>query len=260
MAGRRVRTVKLTLAYDGTDFVGWQRQAEGVSVQGLVESALAPLDGRPVPVAGAGRTDAGVHAIGQVASFVLDHPLGLDSLVRAVNARLPRTVRALSAREMPGGFHARFSARSKLYRYRLLASPIADPLAHRFAWHVPERLDVAAMIDTFRRVEGRHDFAAFQAAGSDVRDTVRTMGAARVVVRSVEPDGGESTPGCTITFELAADGFLRHMVRNIVGTVVEVGRGRRAPASMDELLAGGARADRGPTAPPQGLCLVRVAY
>lgn len=255
-----MRTIKLTLAYDGTDLVGWQRQRTGVSVQGLLEASLAPLDGRPVTAAGAGRTDAGVHALGQVASFVLDHPLPVDSLVRAVNARLPDAVRALSAEEAPDGFHARFSARAKTYRYRLLATPIADPLLARYAWHVSDRLDLAAMIDAFRRVEGRHDFAAFQASGSDRRDTTRTVSRARV---TLDPPDWRTDPArhaMVVVFELTGDGFLRHMVRNVIGTVVEVGQRRRTAASVDTLLAGAPRGEAGPTAPPQGLCLVGVTY
>lgn len=255
-----MRTIKLTIAYDGTDFVGWQRQAEGPSIQGLLEAALAPLDERPVAVAGAGRTDAGVHARGQVASFLLEHAIPLDSLVRAINARLPPTVRALSAEHAPDGFHARFSARRKTYRYELLAAPVADPFRQRYAWHVPDRLDVAAMVDAFRRVEGRHDFSAFQVSGSGVRDTVRTMHVARVTVGPAAWCHGPAGSALVLGFELTGDGFLRYMVRSIVGTVVEVGRGRRQPASIDDLLEGAPRGEAGPTAPPQGLCLMQVTY
>lgn len=255
-----MRIIKLTLAYDGTDFVGWQRQADGLSVQGVVEAALAPLDERPVAVAGAGRTDAGVHARGQVASFGLEHAISPSSLVRAINARVPPTVRALSAEHAPEDFHARFSARQKTYRYALLASPIADPFTQRYAWHVADRLDVAAMVDAFRRVEGCHDFSAFQVAGSDVRDTIRTVSAARATVRSLDWCGTQAGRAFVLAFDLTGDGFLRHMVRSIIGTVVEVGRGRREPASIDGLLEGAPRSEAGPTAPPQGLCLLRVTY
>ena len=254
--GADVRTIKLTLAYDGTAYVGWQRQATGVSVQGLLESALAPFEGGPVPVVGAGRTDAGVHALGQVASFPLLHAIGPDALVRALNARLPADVRALGGEDAPPGFHARRDARHKTYRYRLLNGPVAGPLEARFAWHVPEPLDIAALVDALRRVEGTHDFAAFQASGSSARTSVRrVLRATASLAPAADPGGGE-----VVTIELTADGFLRHMVRNIVGTVVEVGRGRRAPACMEVVLAGRDRSAAGATAPPQGLCLVRVAY
>lgn len=255
-----MRTIKLTLAYDGTDFVGWQRQAEGVSVQGLVEAALAPIDGRPVSVIGAGRTDAGVHAEGQVASFALEHPLPVDSLVRALNARLPEAIRILAAEEMPPGFHARYSARSKTYRYRIFSAPIADPFTRRFAWHVTDPLDVASMIDAFRRVEGRHDFSAFQASGSEVGDTVRTVTRAAATIHTVEWLRGRIDPAVVVTLELSGDGFLRHMVRGLVGTVLEVAKGRRSPTDVDALLAGAPRGAAGPTAPAHGLCLVRIAY
>jgi tRNA pseudouridine38-40 synthase len=173
-------TFKLTLAYDGTDFVGWQRQASGVSIQGLVEDALRELDGRAVTVSGAGRTDAGVHALGQVASFSLDRAIESDALARAVNARLPKTVRVVSAIEAPPSFHARFTAYAKTYRYRIWNGPVMSPFEHRYAWHVVGPLDVSAMSAAAGRVEGRHDFASFQATGSATTTTERTIVASRI--------------------------------------------------------------------------------
>src|SRR5262245_59840270 len=158
---------KITIAYDGTDFIGWQRQAEGVSVQGLLEDALRELDGRDVAVMGAGRTDAGVHALGEVASFELTRTVSTDVIVGAVNARLPPEVRVVSANEMPAGFHARFDAEAKTYRYRIWNSPVLSPFERRYAWHLIDPLDVAAMDAAARALEGRHDFAAFQGSGSD---------------------------------------------------------------------------------------------
>ena len=159
-----MRQFRLTLAYDGADLVGWQRQPSGTSVQALVEDVLATLDGQPVTIAGAGRTDAGVHALGQVASFSLARDIAPETLVRALNFHLPPSVRALEAAEVPPQFHARFSARSKTYRYQIWTGPVHPPMIRSFSWHVPGPLDVEAMDSAARRLEGLHDFAAFQSA------------------------------------------------------------------------------------------------
>jgi tRNA pseudouridine38-40 synthase len=260
-----LRTFKIALSYDGTGFVGWQRQAEGTSIQGLIEDALRELDGRGVAVIGAGRTDAGVHALGQVASFSLDRAIDPAALLRAMNARLPPSVRVWSAQHMPDGFHARFGARAKTYRYRIYNGPLMTPFDRPYAWNVGSVLQVDAMADAARRLEGRHDFAAFQAAGSDVLTTERTVVSSRVMADAERPaDAGTEwrvlPGGRLIVYEITADGFLRHMVRTIVGTLVEIGRGRRAAESIDSLLQGRDRTLSGATAPAQGLFLVRVEY
>ena len=270
-------TFKITLAYDGAGFVGWQRQASGMSIQKLIEDALADLDGRDVAVAGAGRTDAGVHALGQVAGFSLERAIAPDTLARALNARLPETVRVVAAEEVPPRFHARFDARWKTYRYRLWHGRTSNPFERQYAWHVSGALDVAAMAAAARLVEGRHDFAGFQGAGSDPNTTEREVFSSRIV-RSRKlstTEGTEVTEAQTglflrvprvlcggelIQYEIAGDGFLRHMVRNIVGTLVEIGRGRRSVESIGEVLASRDRARAGPTAPAEGLFLVHVAY
>ncbi len=252
-----MRVIKLTVAYDGTAYVGWQRQPNGRSIQALVEDALAPIEGGPVTVAGAGRTDAGVHALGQVASVELAATLEPATLARALNATLPADVRVLEAAEAPPGFHARFSAAGKTYRYQIRQARVVSPFEHRFVWHHPRALDVDAMARAADALVGRHDFAAFQAAGSDVATTVRTVTAARVEAR---PAGAPPDAGVLLVVEIAADGFLRHMVRTIVGTLVEVGDGRRAPDAMAALVEAGDRSLAGPTAPARGLTLVRVEY
>jgi tRNA pseudouridine38-40 synthase len=245
-----MRNLKLTLAYDGTRFVGWQRQAEGDSVQGLLEESLARFEGAHVTVHGAGRTDAGVHALGQVASVQVTFDHDVATLTRALNAQLPTDIRVLSIDEVPADFHARFSARSKTYRYQLRYGTIADPFERAFVWHLPERLDVSAMTSAAAVLVGTHDFGAFQSAGSDTgRGTIRTV--SRSDLRELNGQ---------LTYEITGDGFLRHMVRAIVGTLVEVGRGFRNPETITSLLAGGGRGDAGATAPPQGLFLVRVDY
>ncbi len=244
-----IRTLKLTLAYDGTRFVGWQRQAAGESIQGVLEEALARFEGAPVTVHGAGRTDAGVHALGQVASVRVTSSHDVETLTRALNAQLPHDLRVLEVVEAHPEFHARFSARAKTYRYQIRSGRVASPFDCAYVWHLPERLDAAAMGTAAQALVGRHDFAAFQSVGTGVPDSVRTI--ARSELRS---------EGDLLVYEVTGDGFLRHMVRAIVGTLVEVGRGWRPPENMAALLQGGTRAQAGATAPPHGLFLVRVDY
>jgi tRNA pseudouridine38-40 synthase len=263
-----VRTITLLLAYDGTDFIGWQRQASGSSVQGAIEDALSRIEGSPVAVAGAGRTDAGVHAAGQVASAEVTNALDAPTLRRALNSMLPRAIRVLHVEEREAGFHARFSARSKSYEYRIVSGPVMNPFCGRYAWHVPFPLDDARMRDAARLLEGTHDFAAFRSAGTDVQTTVRRVLASTVECSSVSaPDlSPRWTPrvavpdGVLITYRVTGTGFLRHMVRAIVGTLVEIGAGRVPVAHIPALLEGRRRDAAGPTAPAIGLCLVGVDY
>jgi tRNA pseudouridine38-40 synthase len=243
-------TFKIVVAYDGTGFVGWQRQASGVTVQALIEDALQPLEDRPVTVHGAGRTDAGVHAVGQVASFTLTRDIDAGSVVRALNFRLPPDVRVLSAAEAPPAFHARFDARAKTYRYRIWTGDVVSPFERRYVWHVPGPLDVAAMASAAELFEGRHDFAAFQAAENNASSTERTLQFSRLV----------SAPPPQIVYEVSGDGFLRHMVRTMVGSLVEVGRGRRRPEWIRDVVGSRDRREAGPTAPAAGLFLMGVHY
>ena len=261
-----MRTLKLTLAYEGTEFVGWQRQAEGTSVQGALEDALARLAGAPVAVAGAGRTDAGVHAAGQVASAVVDFRHDPETIFRALNAMLPDAIRVLEVRDAPPDFHARFSARSKTYHYRFTNGPVASPFERRWAWHVPWSLDVAAMQAAAALLVGEHDFAAFQSVGTDVRSTVRRLHVSRLADEAIDEPPGTSRhpdPPCgarRLLYEVRGTGFLRHMVRAIAGTLVEVGSGRLDAAGVAALVARGDRRHVGPTAPAWGLCLAAVHY
>jgi tRNA pseudouridine38-40 synthase len=256
-----MRVLKFTLAYDGTRFVGWQRQPRvegaGESIQGLLEEALARFEGAPVTVHGAGRTDAGVHALGQIASATVAFTHPAATLRRALNAQLPDAIRVLDVCEAAPDFHARFRARSKTYRYQICAGSIGDPFTRAFVWQLAESLDLSAMRASAAALVGKHDFAAFQSVGSDVTSTVRTI--VRCDVRefaSPSPLSGAQL----LVYEVTADGFLRHMVRTIVGTLVDVGRGWRAPESMARLIEGGTRAQAGATAPPHGLFLVCVDY
>ena len=266
-------TFKITLAYDGTDFVGWQRQASGSSIQGLVEDALRDLDQREVPVTGAGRTDAGVHALGQVASCSLHRAIDADALVGALNARLPITVRVRTAEPVAPTFHARYGALAKTYRYRIWNADVMNPFERAYAWHVAGPLDRSAMADAAGRIEGRHDFAAFQAAGGSTKTSEREVFSSRIAEKRSTTEDTEdagkrenlpvlSVPrrGELIVYEIRGNGFLRYMVRNIVGSLVEIGRGRRPVNWLTDVLANRDRTQAGPTAPPQGLVLVAVEY
>jgi len=260
--GARATVIKLVIAYDGADFAGWQRQAGQRTVQGELEAVLAPIEGAPVVVAAAGRTDAGVHAAAQVATVVLTAAITPERLVRACNATLPTDVRLLSAEAMPDRFHARIHARGKTYRYFIWQAPSGQPLVRRVAWHVPQRLSLAAMEEAAAMFVGEHDFAAFQAQGSAVRSTVR-----RVWTSVVRPEPG--LPGWCLApdersrllvFEVSGSGFLRHQVRAMAGTLVAVGQGRLSPSVVTRALQAGTRATAGPTAPAHGLHLWQVHY
>ena len=244
-----MRTLKLTIQYDGTDYVGWQRQPNGVSIQELVERAIEPIEGRPVTIVGAGRTDAGVHALGQVASVQLQSAIDAATLVRALNATLPEDVRVASAEEAAPDFNARFSAIGKAYAYRIWRGAFLPPFERRYVWHVPPPLDVERMREAARPLTGRHDFSAFRAAGSDAATSERT-------IRDLRLD----TEDERMTLTIAGDGFLRYMVRAITGTLVEVGQGRRPVESVAAALASRDRAQAGPTAPAKGLVLMKVDY
>ena len=248
----RARNLKLILQYDGTNYVGWQRQSSGTSIQGLLEDALAPIAGGHVTVHGAGRTDAGVHALAQVASVALGGALDPMTLARALNAVLPADVRVLSVEEVAPDFHARFSALGKVYEYRIVNAPIVSPFLSRYAWHITQPLDLEAMRCASIGLVGTHDFAAFQGAGSVVSSTDRT-------IRRLEwaDRGGYDLP---LVMRIEGDGFLRHMVRNIVGTLVEVGIGRWSASQVKAILVSRDRSQAGPTAPAHGLFLVRVDY
>lgn len=248
-----MRTLRLTCAYDGTDYAGFQRQANGRSIQELLEAALSFVLNRPICVAGAGRTDAGVHATGQVASFVTDSPLCLTSLLRGVNSRLPDEIRVIEIAEAPEGFHARFSAVGKCYEYTIIASPINDVFLRRYSWHIPTELDMESMASACSYLVGRRDFAAMQAAGSPRRNTVRTL--SQLAMESTDLLGGKK-----IVVTATADGFLYRMVRNIVGVLVEVGRGRIDAGRVEAILASGDRSCAPATAPARGLVLKQVHY
>jgi tRNA pseudouridine38-40 synthase len=240
---------KMTVEYDGTDFAGWQRQANGPSIQAAIEDGLAEMVGVPTPIRGAGRTDAGVHALGQVAHFDAEARIPPHGYQRGLNAILPRSIAVLSVEPAAPDFDARFSARGKLYRYSIWTAPARSPTRDRYVWHLRRALDVARMLEAANALVGRHDFNAFRAADCQRRTTVRTL-SRLAVVRS----------GDLVTIEVEADAFLKNMVRILVGTLCECGWGKRTPADIQRILDGRDRRQAGVTAPPQGLALVRVDY
>jgi tRNA pseudouridine38-40 synthase len=256
-----VRTLKLIVEYDGAGFCGWQRQrgsaAEGApSVQATLERAVAEIAGETVPVIGAGRTDAGVHALGQVASLVTSSRIPASRFPAALNAHLPPDVRVVLAEDMPDGFHARHDAVARTYRYEILNRPGPPALLRRLIHHVPEPLDVAAMRTAATAFAGRHDFVAYRGVGSATPTTICAVG-----VMAVEAgEGGETFPPPRVRIVITADRFLRHMVRVIAGTLIRVGLGRLTPEAPGEFLGDGDNRRTGPTAPAHGLYLVRVDY
>lgn len=244
------RNIRLLLEYDGTGYHGWQRQADAVTIQQTLEEALERLTGEAAALIGSGRTDAGVHARGQVANFRTGSAIPLTAFHQGLNSLLPRDIAVLAATEAEPAFHARKSARSKTYEYRILNRGNRSPLHRNYAWWIAPRLEVAAMAQAAAILPGEHDFTAFRASGSDNLNPVRRVLAA----------GWQEGPGDWLSFTITATGFLRGMVRSLVGTMVEVGRGKAPPTILKELLTSGARHLAGPTAPPQGLYLVEVFY
>jgi len=252
------RTLKLTIQYDGTNYVGWQRQAQGISIQGLLEEALYPFEGEPLTVHGAGRTDAGVHALGQVASVRTRTGHSCTALQRALNSVLPVDVRVVAVEDAAADFHARFNAVSKTYEYRIVQAPFVSPFDQRYVWHVPGRLDLEAMRRGAQVLLGRHDFAAFQSVGGDVHTSERTILFIDVVERAAGLSAAIASRALVI--RVTGDGFLRHMVRTIAGTLADVGLGRWQPEKVTEILASRDRARAGRAAPAAGLFLVEVNY
>lgn len=244
-----MRNIKLTLSYDGTDFHGWQRQPGLRTVQEVLEAAIESLTQARPTVTASGRTDAGVHALGQVVHFLTPSRHPTEIFVRALNALLPRDVRVLDAREMPQAFHATLDARTKRYQYLIDNGPIANPFQLRYSWHVPRPLEVEAMNRAAAVLLGRHDFRSFETEWPNRTSSVRTI-VDVLVVRAED----------LVRLEVEADGFLYNMVRAITGTLVLVGTGKRPESWVGDVLRAENRVEAGPTAPPQGLYLEQVRY
>jgi tRNA pseudouridine38-40 synthase len=254
-----VRHIRLVVEYDGSALCGWQRQDNGPTVQGHLEAALAQLLQQAVVCTGASRTDAGVHARGQVASFRTDRAIPLHGIRRGLNSLLPDTIVVSDAREAPDDFHPRFSATGKHYRYTILVRPARSPRWRERAWHVPEALDLDAMRAAAAVLVGEHDFSAFRAAGCTAKTTTRRIDA---IDLSIAPElaGSDADPGQLLTIDVRGNAFLRMMVRIVVGTLVEVGTGRWTAPQVAEILAAKDRTRAGKTAPAHGLELVSVRY
>jgi tRNA pseudouridine38-40 synthase len=257
MAHGGMRNLRLLIAYDGTGFHGWQRQPNAPTLQGLLEETIGKIIAEPVSVQGAGRTDAGVHASGQVANFLTACRIPCRNLQKALNDALPPTVRIRRVDEVAKDFHARYAARAKTYRYRICQQEVCPPFFWRFVFHYPYPLDDLRMAQAARLLEGEHDFTSFAASGGGDEEEEKPRSSVRNVLQS---QIFRRRKPRMIVYQVTGSGFLHHMVRNLVGTLVEVGRGRRAPEDILRILQGRARSLAGPTAPAQGLCLVKVEY
>ena len=245
-----MRNIRLDLEYDGTAYHGWQVQPDVSTIQQELEDTLCQILGKRVRVVGAGRTDAGVHALGQVGHFPTESGLEVGALFRGMNSLLPEDIVVRAVREAPPDFHARKSALMKRYEYWILNDPTPSAFHYRFFWHVRVALDQLKMQRAAQRLVGEYDFASFQATGSNVRNTVRTIYSTKVT----------SSEKYLWAITIEANGFLRHMVRNIVGTVVEVGRGKLTVEGFSKVIAARDRTKAGMTAPAHGLCLLEVRY
>lgn len=274
-----MRNIRMTIQYDGTAYSGFQSQANARTVQDELESALAKITKAPVRVVGAGRTDAGVHALGQVVSFKTEARMPADRFAYAANSLLPPDIRVVASEEVGMDFHARFSAKSKVYRYTIFVSRFPSAILRNYAWHIPQSLDTAAMERAAQALLGTHDFTSFSAAGAEARTRIRTVHGIcwdRAAVADAwlpfgpSPDAyagsaaarafGLSGSGELIHFFIEADGFLYNMVRIIVGTLVEVGKGKLGPEDVPRILQARDRTVAPATAPPMGLYLYDVRY
>jgi tRNA pseudouridine38-40 synthase len=247
-----MRRLRFEIAYDGTDFHGWQVQPGLPTVQGVLEEVIGSIEGRPVQVAASGRTDAGVHALAQVAAVTIENPIPPDNFRRAVNRLLPPTIRVSRVREVAAEFHPRFDARRKSYEYRIFREEICPPFTYRFVYHHPYPLDERAMIQAAPLFEGEHDFSAFAAA--DEKDALETS-KIRVIFGSKLCRNEE-----TLIYRVSGSGFLKHMVRNMVGVLLEIGKGNLSAKDVAARFEPGCGIRPGPTAPAWGLFLMAVYY
>lgn len=244
-----MRNVKIVCEYDGTAYHGWQRQPNGLSIQEVLEETIGIITQEHARLTASGRTDAGVHALNQVANFRTGSTIPCGNLQKGINSLLPGDIVIKDLRDADDSFHARYSAKSKIYIYRIFNNPVRSPLRRNWCWHIRFPLDVKAMSEAAAFLEGTHDFSSFCAAGGDAEDHARTVTAA-----SIEREGSD------ISFSIEASGFLRYMVRNIMGLLVDVGRGIITPSEFKVIMEAMDRTRAGITAPPQGLFLKKVRY
>lgn len=244
-----MHNIKLTIAYDGTNYHGFQRQNNALTIQEVIEEKLSPIMGHQIKLTIAARTDSGVHAHGQVVNFYTTGTIPADRIPRAAMSLLPADIVILKGEEVPKIFHARFHAQKKLYTYRILNAPVLDPFERKYAWHQYGKLDIDAMGEGLELFKGTHDFSAFRATGGAQVNPVRT-----ILETTLEPKND------IIEISFLGTGFLYHQVRNMVGTLVEIGHKRRNPENISDLLQNKERSKAGPTAPALGLHLKEIWY
>ena len=252
----KARNICLIIAYDGGDYQGWQRQAAAPTIQGEIEERLAIITTASVTLHGAGRTDAGVHALAMTANFHTNSSLSCLQLQKALNSMLPPAIRIAGVQEMASGFHARFSCRGKCYCYYLNTAPVQPPFLRRYALHVPVALDEERMQSCLDILTGSHDFSSFENSGSRDKEKGHGRGAIRTLLAATLTRCGKDM----LAIELTGDGFLRNMVRNIVGTLIQAGEKKISVADFAAILAAADRRRAGPAAPPHGLFLKKVLY
>jgi tRNA pseudouridine38-40 synthase len=245
-----MRNIKLLIEYDGTNYQGWQVQPKGPTIQGILEKKLGLLTGEPIQLFGSGRTDSGVHALGQVAHFKTQSQMDIHTIQRALNSLLPHDIAIQRVEEVDEGFHARKHSKSKIYEYRILNRNLRSVFHRGYVWYIPQKLNLAEMKKATQSLVGEHDFSAFRTVGTPTRTTVRR------VIRAEWKRGRDGL----IRFEIEGNGFLKQMVRSIIGTLVEIGKGRMKAAEIRKILNSKDRKEAGPTAPAQGLFLKEVKY
>ena len=245
-----MKNYKLTIEYDGTAYHGWQIQAKDVTIQETIETALSTMTREKIRLSGSGRTDAGVHALGQTANFKTASNISADAFFAGLNSLLPDDIVITACEVVDDDFHARFNARHKTYQYRIYNRPVPIAVGRRYAWHIRKKLDISAMRQAAGHIIGTHDFKSFEGTGSPRDHTIRTVMSAGIA----EKKNGY------LFFEITANGFLRYMVRNLVGTLADVGLLKISPNAFKDILEAKNRDLAGATAPPQGLFLVNVSY
>jgi tRNA pseudouridine38-40 synthase len=245
-----MRNIKLTIEYDGTAYHGWQIQAKDITIQEAIETALSTMTRGKIRLSGSGRTDAGVHALGQVAHFKTESKIPPDAFFAGLNSLLPDDIVITACEEVDDNFHARFSAKIKTYQYRIFNRSVPIAIGRQYAWHIRKKLNVAAMQEAAEHIIGSHDFKSFEGTGSPRAHTIRTV---------MHAEFAQQEDGYLI-FEITANGFLRFMVRNLVGTLANVGLRKTSPEEFRQILETKNRDLAGATAPPQGLFLVNVEY
>ena len=245
-----IKNFKIIIEYDGTRYHGWQRQKKDITIQGEIEKALGIMAAKHIVVNGSGRTDAGVHARGQTANFRCDTDLSPGVFQKGLNSLLPEDIVIRECRQVEETFHARYDAKSKTYHYNIFNHPVPAAMNRSYVWSIRKQLNIMAMRSAVSHIIGSHDFKAFEGAGSPRAHTTRHVMAANLIEHDHR----------LLTFQIEADGFLRFMVRNIVGTLVDVGLGKTSPPEIQQILESRDRTKAGATAPPRGLCLMEVKY